>query len=510
MSPVLIDLGFALTVAVLGAAGGWWLRGSGVRRQSMRNGAEERRNREVLSRLHDLAARVASDVGQHQSRVEEINEELVSAKTPESDAVVTVVTRLINTNRQMQEQLATAREKLREQAKQMECSAAEARTDALTGLANRRALDQEMACQFEAFQRYGRRMALVMVDVDHFKRFNDTYGHQVGDRVLCGLAGDLLRQAMPNDLVSRYGGEEFALVLPGTSLETARARAEKLREAVEAARYRDGGAELRVTISIGVAALAAGDDDPAGLIRRADAALYASKQNGRNRVSWHDGRQVQDRTPQTPPLPPEPQIAEAKPQPSKEPQPPAEESAGHGHDLCNRAAFCKLAQRRLDECRQAGRPVSVLLLRVDGFSEILAAYGQPASSLATRITVQLLGASFQGMDAAGQFEAGTFAALLPGMGTAQAVALGERLRLAIARCKFPLAGQSFRFTVSVAGAEAHRRDDLQRLLERLEETLDAAAATGGNCTFLHTGQSPEPAGVDTTTAPAASACGTAG
>lgn len=509
MLPVLIDLGFASTVAVLGVAAGWWLRGSGVRRQSMRNGAEERRNREVLSRLHELAARVANDVGQHQSRVEEINEELASAKTPESDAVVTVVTRLIKTNRQMQEQLATAREKLREQAKQMECSAAEARTDALTGLANRRALDQEMACQLEAFQRHGRKMALVMLDVDHFKRFNDTYGHQVGDHVLCGLAGDLLRQAMPNDLVSRYGGEEFALVLPGTSLETACARAEKLRQAVEAAQYSEGGAELRVRISIGVAALIAGDD-PAGLIRRADAALYASKQNGRNRVSWHDGRQVQDRTPQTPPLPPEPQIAEAKPQPSKEPQPPAEEAAGHGRDLCNRTAFCQLAQHRLDECRQAGRPVSVLLLRVDGFSEILAVYGQPASSLATRITMQLLGASFHGMDAAGQFEAGTFAALLPGMGTAQAVALGERLRLAIARCKFPLAGQPFHFTVSVAGAEAHRGDDLQRLLERLEASLDAAAAAGGNCTFLHTGQSPEPAAPGTTAAPAASACGTVG
>jgi hypothetical protein len=133
MSLVLIDLCFALTVAALGAAGGWWLRGSGVRRESRRNGAEGRRNREVLSRLHELAARVANDVGQHQSRVEEINEELVSAKAPESDAVVNVVTRLIKTNRQMQEQLATAQEKLREQAKQMECSAAEARTSGRAG-----------------------------------------------------------------------------------------------------------------------------------------------------------------------------------------------------------------------------------------------------------------------------------------------------------------------------------------------------------------------------------------
>ena len=122
MSLVMIDLCFALTVAALAGVGGWWLRGSGVRQESRRNGADGRRNREVLSRLHEVAARVANDVGQHQSHVEEINEELVSAKTPESDVVVTAVTRLIKTNQQMQQQLATAQEKLREQAKQMECT----------------------------------------------------------------------------------------------------------------------------------------------------------------------------------------------------------------------------------------------------------------------------------------------------------------------------------------------------------------------------------------------------
>ena len=510
MSPEMIDLAFALTVATLGVAGGWWLRGSGVRRESRRNGADGRRNREVLSRLHELAARVANDVGQHQSRVEEINEELVSAKTPESDSVVTAVTRLIKTNQKMQEQLASAQEKLREQAKQMECSAAEARTDALTGLANRRALDQEMARQFEAYKRQGRKMALVMVDIDHFKRFNDTYGHQVGDRVLCGLAGDLLAQGRPSDLVSRYGGEEFALVLPETNLATACDRAEQLRQAVEAARYRDAGAELRVTISVGVAVLGEGDD-ASGLIRRADAALYASKETGRNRVSWHDGRQVQGPQTSEPIVPsePKPETVEAKPQAPQELQPPVVEAAGRNHAACDRAVFCKLLERLLGESRLTGQPLSMVLLRVDGFSEILATYGQQASLLATRITMQFLGASFHGTDVAAQLEPDTFAALLPGSRSAQAVALGERLRLAIARCKFPLAGQPFGFSVSVAGAEANRHEDPQRLLARLNETLDAAGAAGGNCTFLHAGQSPEPA-IRPTAAPVATACGTAG
>ena len=297
--------------------------------------------------------------------------------------------------------------------------AAEARTDGLTGLANRRALDQELACQFEAFQRNGRKMALAMVNVNHFKRFNDIYGHQVGNRVLCGLAGNLLGQARSSDLVSRYGGEEFALVLPETSLETACDRAEQLRRAVETARYRDGGAELRVTISVGVAVLTDGDD-PAGLIRRADAALYASKKHGRNRVSRHDGRQIHAWRPPKPPAQGEPQLVDAKSQPPQEPQPPAGETAGRDRDLCDWAALGRLLRRRLSECRQAGQPLSLVLLRVDGFSEILAAYGPQASLLATRITTQFLGASFHGMDAAGQLQPDTFAALLPGTRAAQA------------------------------------------------------------------------------------------
>jgi len=296
-----------------------------------------------------------------------------------------------------------------------------------------------------------------------------------------------------------------------------------------------------VTISIGVAGLTAGDD-PAGLIRRADEALYASKARGRNRVSWHDGRQVHDRKPPEPPVPPEPKIVEAKPPTAEsgvspgghagrvaaEPpaaqggvspdghagpaaaEPPARKTTGQDRDLGDRATFCALLQRRLCEYRQAGQPLSLVLLRVDGFSEILAAYGQPASCLATRITMQFLSASFHGMDVAGQLQPDTFAVLLPGTRTAQAVALGERLRLAIARCKFPLAGQPFQFTVSVAGAEANRCDDPQRLLARLEETLDAATAAGGNCTFVHAGRSPEPADPGAIAAPAASACGTAG
>ncbi len=128
-------------------------------------------------------------------------------------------------------------------------------------------------------------LSVLMVDVDHFKRFNDTYGHPAGDAVLVAVATTLAACVRPNDLVARYGGEEFVVVLPNTKLADARTVSERARIAVGEARVRgtDGSLLSPVTVSIGVAQ-AQGETALAPLIARADALLYAAKDNGRNRV----------------------------------------------------------------------------------------------------------------------------------------------------------------------------------------------------------------------------------
>ena len=488
MGAVLIDLFFVVLVSAVGAAAGWWLRGGFGRRRS-EDGAEELQHaREALARLHDLAASVAADVGEHSSRVEEINEELTAAETPGAESVVSAIDKLIQANGRMQQQLVSAEERLQEQQRQIVSHATEARTDALTRLANRRALDDDIARRFADFQQYGRSMSVIMVDVDHFKRFNDTHGHQAGDAVLRGVAGVLRQNTRQAGLAARYGGEEFAVILSGTDEADVRADAEKARRAIDAVRFQFAGEALHVTASLGVAHLMLGEDT-AGVIERADAALYASKEAGRNCTHWHDGREAhrvcgkQEAVSQA-----------APPQPTAEPLAPAgpaervETTAGAQKHVCDRDTFCALLNNRLAEWRRGGVAPSIVFVEIDNYQAVRSSRGPQVGERVLRTAAQFLNAAVRDMDLVADYDTATYVLLLPGAKLVNAVGVAERLREAIARCTLPLEGGELRFTVSMGGAEANREDDTPRLLQRAREALLAAVKSGGNCSFFHNGQ----------------------
>jgi diguanylate cyclase (GGDEF)-like protein/PAS domain S-box-containing protein len=155
--------------------------------------------------------------------------------------------------------------------------------DALTGLYNRRHVEDLLRNEVERAQRHARPLAVAMLDADHFKVINDSYGHPTGDDVLRVISERCRKTLRANDILARYGGEEFVVVFPETNLDEAGAVAERLRAAVAAHPIKVGDHTLDVTVSIGVAAYAPGHDVER-LIERADAALYTAKQGGRNLV----------------------------------------------------------------------------------------------------------------------------------------------------------------------------------------------------------------------------------
>lgn len=162
--------------------------------------------------------------------------------------------------------------------------------DFLTGLNNRRYFDDQLKLELERSHRSGQPLSLLLLDIDRFKRINDDHGHMVGDRALEVLALEMRRHARAGDVVSRFGGEEFVLLMPNTSQASARTMAERLRGAAEKIRVKHDGKVLRFTVSIGVSSGGNTEDSTQDvLLASADKALYAAKEGGRNRVEVFGG-----------------------------------------------------------------------------------------------------------------------------------------------------------------------------------------------------------------------------
>lgn len=199
-------------------------------------------------------------------------------------ALLDDTSQMLSHNRALEEALAQSTLAMQTLGRDLEAVRKQAVTDGLTSLANRQAFDTELArlCNAPAQGRF----SLVMFDIDHFKGFNDTYGHPVGDEVLRLVARTLGQGVRAGDLAARYGGEEFAILLPDTELQSATLLANALRARVESmslVRRKNGDKLGRLTLSGGVAQSAPGEIG-GNVLARADAALYAAKNGGRNRI----------------------------------------------------------------------------------------------------------------------------------------------------------------------------------------------------------------------------------
>jgi len=202
------------------------------------------------------------------------------------ESVVSITRKMRDENLALENSLAASTTEITNLRRNVESIQREALSDPLTGISNRKSFDQALVSLIEETRESGRPLALIMADVDHFKKFNDRWGHQTGDQVLRLVAEVMNANIKGQDMLARYGGEEFAILLPGTSLENAFMLADRIRRAVESRRLkkRQSNEDLGViTMSMGIASYFK-NESPAMLVERADKALYIAKERGRNRV----------------------------------------------------------------------------------------------------------------------------------------------------------------------------------------------------------------------------------
>lgn len=268
-------------------------------------------------RIEEVGGRLSSEIGQVMSMIDNSIETTSGYSTSLNDAskqlsgdmdagnLRKVVDRLIAvtrdteaTNRKLESQLTDSRRQISELQESLEAIRYESLTDDLTTLANRKHFEHSIERALSESAQSGDSFTLLMTDIDHFKKFNDTYGHQTGDQVLRLVALAVKQNVKGQDVACRYGGEEFAVILPRTNLRQGVVVAEHIRQAVMSKELikRSTGENLgRVTISIGVACWRRGDNGQT-IVERADSCLYAAKRAGRNMVKCETDTDVNPET----------------------------------------------------------------------------------------------------------------------------------------------------------------------------------------------------------------------
>ena len=248
-----------------------------------------------IERLMAGMAKAASQTGRHAgafgAQLSGLNDALesrdVAKLKPRLTEVMIGTAEMKNAVDALHQKVSTGQEEINRLRSDLERARSEALLDPMTGILNRKGFEQKLQALLGMTAEGDTSHCLVMLDIDHFKKVNDTHGHLMGDRVIQGV-GEILRSSVTEQqhAAARYGGEEFAILLPRTSLERSTQLAEAVRARTKAMKIRKRGTQevlLEVTISGGVAAMQPGDD-AASLISRADAALYAAKTGGRDRV----------------------------------------------------------------------------------------------------------------------------------------------------------------------------------------------------------------------------------
>lgn len=456
---------FSVVTFVAGCAvGAWFIRAGALGGAVASTGAAADSNlmrsfeRAMMAsqRIHDLAKHVVNDVGDHGSKVEAFNTNLqamAEGSSVTADTLLLTIGQMTCANADLQQRLGRLEKQIASQAAELKNYGSEARTDSLTGLANRRAFDDELQRRFAEWQRRRTPFAVMMLDVDNFKSINDSLGHQAGDEALRQLGNVITSNSRQMDFRCRYGGDEFVVIFPDTGIQETRAAADRIRRAVEQAKFQIGTQTITMTCSIGVARVTT-QDDMVKLIRRADEALYRSKDEGRNNGFWHDGKEC---------LPLSADSTKAH----------GDATANVLDSLVDRTAFLEALKRRLPESQRFGIPLSIIHLGVANFTSLSESYGEAAARSMLSAVATFTQAALRQIDLLARLDNGQFAILLPGSTSNEANQIAKRLHVSAANCDARINNERVHLVVTHGIAEFRPNDTAEGMLSRAGQAAGA-------------------------------------
>ncbi len=414
---------------------------------------------EVAEHLRAFARSMAADVDAHQTTVQAVSNRLTADQSGSPEAVFQAINQLIESNELMQSQLHSAQDRIQDQAVQIESAERRAETDALTRVPNRGAFDKHLHCQHSLGS--GKAGTLAILDVDHFKKFNDVYGHRAGDEVLRVVANILHSRLNKYGIVARFGGEEFAILLDGYSVDQAKNLVDDARAAIGEREIPFEDKRLRVTASAGVAELMNGES-AGNWLQRADDGLYRSKESGRDCGHWMDG---------TTPIKIE--IAGAVEAPE------SERPAARAKPFGNLPGRESLAES-FDEVRgRTQSSVSIFVMAIRCNSGV--------SNTAMRSLMQIVKATLRSVDQLGSDDPTTFLVLMPSID--EATAHSRSLQIcrsasAIGLGKADAGSKPVRIGIS----EARRGEDFEDVVERCIDLADHAEQESEDGVMLESAQ----------------------
>jgi diguanylate cyclase len=448
---------------------------------------QEQAYRQVLSSLEVLAAELNSEIKGHGQRLQKISNGLETNgdKTPEG--VATAVAQILDATSEVEQRVAKAETQISAQAQTVEMQAILTHADLLTSLPNRRALVAEL--QRAATQSTQTPKAtLIFIDLDSFSHVNGEYGHQGGDMILRQAAAEIKKLARGRDMVARYCGDTFALLLNQTTLHDALPFAERIRKQLQDTLFSQGSNPLRLTASLGIAQLRP-EEMFSATTDRVEQALQAAKNAGGNVCYRHDGEacvpvssvfQTKAAEASGDSLSLAAYWRDSATEAKDAPGAPAVQEPTADAELSGRSLFAANLSRRLAEWKRGGASVSVALLRVDQMDALVERFGDQGQTFLRQVLGRLLEATTRDMDERCEFEDGLFAFVLPGTDEGSALAVADRICAQVRQCKVRMGRDLWDLTASIGVAHCTVAARVMDIMLSAEAGLRTAVQRGGD------------------------------